>query len=105
MPGHQLEIEIAMRYGCMPTNVPTSCDCGKSFSVEHALSCPKGGFPSLRHNEVRDITASLISEVCSNVCTEPTLSPVIGESLLPSTVCSDGAWLNVAADGFWGSQK
>jgi len=96
---------IAMRYGWMPTNVPTSCACGKSFSVEHALSCPKGGFPSLRHNEVRDITASLISEVCSNVCTEPTLSPVIGESLPPSTVCSDGARLDVAADGFWGSQN
>ena len=36
---------VALRYGWMPTNVPTGCACGKSFSVEHALSCPKGGFP------------------------------------------------------------
>ena len=41
------------------------------FNVEHALSCAKGGFPSLRHNEIRDITASLLTEVCSEVCAEP----------------------------------
>ena len=35
--------------------------------ARHALSCPKGGFPSLRHNEVRDLTANLLSEVCNNV--------------------------------------
>ena len=28
---------VALRYGWMPTNVPTDCACGKS-SVEHALS-------------------------------------------------------------------
>ena len=89
----------------IPSNVPVECACGKSFSVEHALSCAKGGFPSLRHNEVRDITASLISEVCSNVCTEPTLNPVSGQNLPASTVSSDGARLDVAADGFWGSRN
>ena len=26
------------------------------FSIEHALSCPKGGFSSVRHNEIRDLT-------------------------------------------------
>ena len=81
---------VALRYGWIPSNVPVECACGKSFSVEHALSCAKGGFPSLRHNEVRDITASLISEVCSNVCTEPTLNPVSGQNL-PLQQCSDGA--------------
>ena len=96
---------VALRYGWIPSNVPVECACGKSFSVEHALSCAKGGFPSLRHNEVRDITASLISEVCSNVCTEPTLNPVSGQNLPASTVSSDGARLDVAADGFWGSRN
>ena len=23
-----------------------------SFTMEHALSCPKGGFPTIRHNKV-----------------------------------------------------
>ena len=40
----------------------------RNFSVDHALSCPKGGFPSIRHNEIRDITANLLSEVCNDVC-------------------------------------
>ena len=96
---------IALRYGWLPSNAPVECACGKSFSVEHALSCVKGGFPSLRHNEVRDITASLISEVCSSVCTEPTLNPVSGQNLPSSTICSEGARLDVAADGFWGSRN
>ena len=25
------------------------------FTIEHALSCSRGGFPSIRHNEIRDI--------------------------------------------------
>ena len=87
---------IALRYGWLPSNAPVECArCGKSFSVEHALSCVKGGFPSLRHNE--DITASLISEICSSVCTEPTLNPVSGQNLPSSTICSEGARLDVAA--------
>lgn len=84
---------------------PSECACGKSFSVEHTLSWPKRGFPSLRHNEVRDIPASPISECCSNVCTEPTLHPVAGHTLPPYSVCSDGARLNVATDGFWCSRN
>ena len=49
----------------------TSCACGAAFSVEHALSCPKGGFPSIRHNEIRDYTAYVLSEVS----VEPHLQP------------------------------
>ena len=57
----------------------TECICGASFTVEHAFTCPHDGYPSLRHNEIRDITAQLMSEVCSNVATEPTLQPVTNE--------------------------
>ncbi len=60
---------------------PSKCACGSSLTVEHALSCAKGGFPSIRHNEIRDLTAGLLSEVCNNVCTEPELLPVTGENL------------------------
>ena len=47
-----------------------------SFSVEHVLSCPKGGVPTLRHNDIRDLTASLLTEVCSQVIVEPEMQPV-----------------------------
>ena len=94
---------IALRYGWLPQHTPTTCTCGTNFSVEHALSCPKGGFPTIRHNEVRDLTANLISEVCNNVSIEPTLQPITGEALSgTSAITEDGARLDVAADGFWG---
>ena len=35
-------------YGWPPSNTPTHCECGAQFTVDHALSCPKGGFPSIR---------------------------------------------------------
>ena len=45
--------------------------CGKKLTVEHAFTCSTGGFPTLRHNDIRDLTADLMAEVTSNVCTEP----------------------------------
>ena len=96
---------IALRYGWTPLNIPTQCACGASFSVQHALSCPKGGFPTLRHNEVRDLTAQLMTEVSHSVCIEPHLQPLTGEALDgASAIVSDGARLDVAADGFWGGR-
>ena len=61
-----------------------------------------GGFPTIRHNEIRDITASLLTEVCSNVATEPHLQPLSGETFrLASSNTDDGARLDVRARGFW----
>ena len=44
---------LRIRYGFEPPNLPSRCDgCNSKFSVEHALSCKKGGLVLLRHNEV-----------------------------------------------------
>ena len=94
---------ICIRYGWQLQDLPSSCVCDSSFTVDHALSCPMGGFPTLRHNELRDLTALLMSEVCSNVSREPALQPMSGESMTISTVDGDGARADVAADGFWGT--
>ena len=40
-----------------------------------------GGVPTVRHNEIRDLTASLLTEVCHNVAVESQLQPLRGESL------------------------
>ena len=96
---------LALRYGWTPTRLLTRCGCGSNFSVEHALSCAKGGFPTLRHNEIRDITASLLTEVCSEVCVEPELQPVAPDQLSGATANSqDGARLDVSANGVWGGR-
>ena len=39
--------EIALRYGWTPSNIPSHCVCGQAFSIQHALSCPRGGYPSI----------------------------------------------------------
>ena len=91
---------LCLRYGWHPGHLPTECVCGKQFTVDHALSCPCGGLPSLRHNEIRDVTADLLNEVCHNVCTEPELQPLSGELLSHRTAnTEDGGRLDVKAQG------
>ena len=67
----------------------------------HALYT--GGFPTIRHNEIRDFTAKLMSEVCHDVCSEPPLQPLSGEHL-PHTTSNreDNARLDIKAKDFWG---
>ena len=93
---------MALRYGWPPSNLPS---CSNHFTVEHALSCAKGGFPSIRHNEIRDLTANLLTEVCSEVCIEPNLQPTTSDQLSGATTNSqDGARLDVSANGVWGGR-
>ena len=72
---------LALRYDWQPISAPSTCGCGSKFSIEHVLSCPKGDFPSIRHNEIRDLTANLLTEMCSDVCVEPDLQLITGELL------------------------
>ena len=74
-------------------------------AVYHALSYPKGGFPTLHHNEIRDFTGNLFSEVCHNVSTEPHLQPITGESLTYASVnLQYRARLDITANDFWGGR-
>ena len=83
----------------------TKCACRNNFSVKHALSCPKRGFLTIRHNEIRDITASLLTEVCTEVRVEPELQPVTPDQLNGASANSqDGARLDVSASGVWGDR-
>ena len=94
---------VCLRYGWSLPHLPTECICGASFAVDHAFTCPHGGYPTLRHNEIRDITAQLMSEVCPNVATEPVLQPVTNERFFHrSANTGTDARLDVRAQGFWG---
>ena len=93
---------LFLRYGITPLNTSKTCQCGTSFSVDHAMVCPFGGFPTIRHNEVRDLTASLLTEVSHNVQTEPSLQPVTTETFsLASANTADDARLDIKTRGFW----
>ena len=43
------------------------------------MSCKKGGFVTLRHNEVRDIVATVLSDVYKDVKLEPSLLTLNGD--------------------------
>ena len=64
---------LCLCYGWTLSNTPRLCNCDKAFTIDHAMVCHMGGFPTIRHNEIRDLTASLLTEVCSNVAIEPHL--------------------------------
>ena len=84
---------MALRYGWTLPNLPTKCECGYGMSVEHALSCTKGGFPIVCHNEIRDLTANLLTEVCKDVSIEPELQPVQPQQLCGATVNTQNDWI------------
>ena len=59
----------------------------------------------MRHNEIRDLTASLLGEVCGDVQIEPTLIPLSGEAQLgKSANTSSEDRMDVSARGFWGDR-
>ena len=66
------------------------------------MSCKKGGFITHRHNELRDITAKLLEEVCKDVEIEPTLTTLTGEEFVYKTANHQPeARLDVSTNGFW----
>ena len=64
---------LCLRYNWPPSLLPTRCVCGSTFTIDHALSCHTGGFTIICHNEIRDLLANVLSEVCHNVSIEPHL--------------------------------
>ena len=93
---------LRIRYNWNLPPLPSECICGDEFNISHALSCKKGGFVTLRHNELRDITAKLLDEVCVDVKREPRLIALNGEQMRYKTANrSDEARLDISATGFW----
>ena len=77
------------------------CACGEPYSVNHCLTCKKGGYVTLRHNSLRDLLAELLEEICKDVVIEPPLLPLTGEKLPPGSNLSDGARLDVSCINLW----
>ena len=95
---------ICIRWGWQPPQISSVCICGKPFNVDHALLCPYDGFPTLWHNELQNLTASVMKEVWHNVTIEPPLQSLSGETLSYSTAGADGArleWLSMNFGETW----
>ena len=94
---------IHLRYGWPLKHLPSQCVCGNNFSVEHAFSCPCGGYTIYRHNDIRDATASMMAAVSRDVTIEPQLQPITGEEFPYRTAnTEDDSRLDIKASGFWG---
>ena len=66
------------------------------------MNCKKGGFITIRHNDLRDLTANLLTEVCKDVDIEPQLLPVTGETFNNRTTnTSNEARVDIKSKGFW----
>ena len=90
-----------MRYRWNLKRLPTKCACGKSFDMDHAMSCSTGGYIIRRHNRLRDMFAELLNDVSSGVETEPALEPLTGETLPRGSNCDVDARADIAARVFW----
>ena len=49
---------IRIRYGWQLVRLPSKCNCGSTFSNDHALSCKKGGLVSLRQSSKKSYSKS-----------------------------------------------
>ena len=96
----------AMNWGKSHEIQPVHSTCRTAFvatrastsPTRHPARPPTGGFPSLRHNEIRDVTADLIRQVAHSVSVEPPLQPLSGEQFsLRSASLEDNARLDIAA--------
>ena len=92
---------LSLRYRWTPKYLPSMCPCGKRFDVDHAMSCMKGWFVYTRHDDVRDLFATLFKDVCHDVEVEPHLETLTGELLSNSANSSDEARLDFSARRFW----
>ena len=93
---------LAIRYNISIKGLPETCSCGSEFNCDNSMICKKGGFISLRHNDLRDITYELLSEVCKGVENEPMLQPLTGETLKYQAVkTKSNTRLDMSALGFW----
>ena len=72
---------VKQRYYWLMEDIPSTCACGETFTVDQSMICKLGGFITQRHNERRDLEAEFLSVVCSDVEIVPVLQDISGDQL------------------------
>ena len=98
---------VHIRYGWQLKDLPSTCACGASFSIQHALDCALGGFRTIQHNEMRDVVAQCMREAGHHVVeTEPALQPLDGEVFeYKSANKEDDARSDIKCLSFWSKMR
>ena len=108
---------VAIRYGQHPINLPDQCNgCGAGIMLEHGLSCKRGRFVGIRHDDVLNEWVHLCSIALTNlrVAIEPTIfygnrlhagtnnaTTTTLHTADPTNTLGDEACGDVLAHGFW----
>ena len=81
---------MALRYDKYIPELPeVDAPCGNPFNPSYAMDCNKGGFANARHDNLRNLEAALLSEVCKYVAIEPHLQPITGVEFDPRSANTD----------------
>ena len=79
--------------------IPSTGSCGSKMDIQHAMRFKKGGLITIRHNDLRNLTAYRLTESCKDVDIEP--KPVMGEIFNNRTAStSNEARVNIQSRGF-----
>ena len=77
---------------------------GSKFDIQHSMSCKKGGFESIRHNDFYNLTARILSEVCKDRA--KIITSLCGEKLHGRTTNRlNEERLDIRVRGFWNSSQ
>ena len=88
---------LQLRCGWQLQKLPTTCECGARFTMDHALSRKKGGFINLGDNQTWDLTGNLL-KIYHDVLIELTLQQLTSESLDERTAnITDKACVDILA--------
>ena len=97
---------LLLRYNLPVPDVCKHCACGMKNSVDHTLSCKKGGYVTFRHDVLVETRAELLRETkCWNVYIEPSLLPTSARFHPRGTITADGARLDILATGLYGKNE
>ncbi len=103
----EFQDNVAIHYGLCPRGLPEHCvGCREPFTVEHGLSCKKGGFVGQQHNNVCEELAHLCSMAFmpSQITSKPEIFYVrdLTAAQRPANeVLGNKARGYVGAHGFW----
>ena len=90
---------ILLRYGKELKSLPATCPCDQKYDTTHALNRKKGGFATIRHNNIRDYEASLSAKNHTDVEAELSLQLIEGE--IGNEIPDDNARTDVRARGVY----
>jgi hypothetical protein len=98
---------VYIRYGWALLNLPSTCACGVSFDVQHALDCKLGGLRAIQHNEVRDVLAQCMREAGHTLVeVEPQLQELSGEVFEYKSANKEAdARSDIKCCGFWSNKR